>query len=300
MFANPISTTALLGLGRMGAAIGDRLLAGEVPLVVWNRTPRRTDALTGAGAQAVSDPAEAVAAADVVVTSLADDDALVDLLVDRNIIAAMAGAALVECSTVGLGASQRVAAACSNHDVEYVRAPISGNPEVVRSGTATMLVSAPHSAIDRCRPVLERIAGQIKVLGTGDEARVVKLAINLVLAGTAELLGEATALAEACGVDRAVLLDALNDSVVGSAFTRYKTGPLVARDYTATFSTADLRKDVRLAVLEATAAGATLPVGQLVDELLTAAITAGYGDRDFISLLLALQHASGLPIDLPD
>lgn len=291
------SSATLLGVGRMGAAIAERLLGAGMTLTVWNRSPGRTEALERAGATVVDDPVDAVSDVPIVVTSLTDGHAVVDLMVEHQVVAAMSGATLVDCSTIGLAASRQLASACACHGIGYVRAPISGNPAVVRAGSATLLVSGAAGDIRRCQPVLQSIGGSVKVLGDHDEARVIKLAINLVLAGTAQLLAEAVIVAETGGVQRAVLLDALNDSVVGSAFSRYKSTALVAHDYTATFSTVDLAKDVDLVLAEAAAGDVKLPIAERLRELLQAAVRLGFGGDDLISLLPALQHASGLSED---
>lgn len=293
------ASVALLGAGRMGAALAERLLNAGFATRVWNRTPGRTTELEGAGADVVETARAAVAGAHIVLTSVTDGDALVDILAGRDVMASMAGGVLVDLSTIGVAASRHVAVVCEEHGVGYVRAPVSGNPAVVRSGSATLFVSGAEAAIARCRSVLDAMAGWVKVLGEADEARVIKLAVNLVLAGTAELLAEAVVLGEAHDVDRGVLLSALNDSVLGSTFSRYKTEALLDRDYAATFTTADLAKDVGLVLHEAAVGGVMLPLAARMSELLGVARALGYSERDFISLLPALQQVCGHPADLP-
>ena len=295
-----VTTVAVLGLGRMGCAIARRLLRAGYSVRVWNRTAGKDESVVEAGAVGCSSAAEAIQGCSVVSTSLTDGHALVDLLIARGLVSSLESRAvtIIEHSTIDLDSSRSVADACRASNVGYVRAPISGNASVVESGTATMLVSGAGDVIERCLPVLEAIGPQIQRLGDDDEARVVKLAVNLVIAGTTELLAEAVTLAEQCSVDRSVILAALEASVVSSAFLRYKSDALRGRDYAATFSTLDMRKDVTLALGEADKLGVPLPATRLVGDLLLDADSLGYGSSDFLSLVARLQVRAGVTPDV--
>lgn len=281
----------LIGLGNMGTAVGERLLEAGHDLVVHNRSAEKAGALAARGAVVAETVAELAAAADVVLTSLADDDAL-EAVAAAVAAAARPGTVLVDLSTVSPGASARVAALAENASLLYLRAPVSGNPAVVRAGNLTFIVSGPREALERAEPVLRAIGPTIHDVGGGEEARIVKLAINLVIGGLAQLLAEALVLAEASGVSRAALLETMGDSAAGAPFVKYKTEPLLRDDYSATFTTSLMDKDIDLVLDAAEAADVQLPLAGELKRLVRSAIDAGYGDDDFIALFPHLRNAS--------
>jgi 3-hydroxyisobutyrate dehydrogenase-like beta-hydroxyacid dehydrogenase len=284
-------TVGLIGLGNMGTAVAERLLDAGHRLVVHNRTPGKAAGLADRGADVAETPAALAAVSDLVLTSLADDEALVQVA-GEVIAAAQPGTVLVDLSTVSPEASARVAAEAERVGVAYVRAPVSGNPSVVRAGNLTFIVSGPDDAIDRVLPVLLAIGPTVHRVGDAEQARVVKLAINLVIGGLAELMSEALVLGEAAGVSRRALLDVMGSSAAGAPFVKYKTEPLLRDDYSATFTTALMEKDVDLILDAAADAGVELPVAKELKSLLRSAVEAGYGDHDFMALFLHLRSAS--------
>jgi 3-hydroxyisobutyrate dehydrogenase-like beta-hydroxyacid dehydrogenase len=278
----------LVGLGNMGIAVGERLLGSDRDLVVYNRTPEKAEPLREAGATVAESLAELAEAADLVLTSLADDDAVESVAADVA-GAAEPGTVLVDLSTVSPAASARVAALAEQASLLYLRAPVSGNPSVVRSGDLTFIVSGPREALERARPVLLSIGRAIHDVGEEEQARVVKLAINLVIAGLAQLMAEAVVLGEASGVSRAALLETMGDSAAGAPFVKYKTEPLLRDDYSATFTTRLMEKDVDLVLEAAAAAGVRLPLAEDIKTLVRSAVEAGYGDNDFMALFPHLR-----------
>ena len=141
--------------------------------------------------------------------------------------------------------------------------------------------------------MLLAIGPTIHHVGEGEQARVVKLAINLMIGVLAEAISEALVLAEAAGVGRATLLEVMSTSAAGAPFVKYKTDALVRDDYSATFTTALMEKDIDLVLDAADEAGVELPLALEMKEQLRAAIEAGYGDDDFIALFQHLRRRSG-------
>jgi 3-hydroxyisobutyrate dehydrogenase-like beta-hydroxyacid dehydrogenase len=284
-------TVGLIGLGNMGTAFAERLLDGGYDLLVYNRTAAKADPLAARGA-AVADTAEELAErVDVVLTSLPNDEALES--VAEEVVGAMRpDGILVDLSTVSPGASARVAGLAEEASVAYLRAPVSGNPTVVRSGNLSFIVSGPREALDRVEPVLETIGPTVRYVGDAEQARIVKLALNLMIAGLAQLMSEALVLAEASDVSRQDLLETMGSSAVGAPFVKYKTEPLLHGDFSATFTTALMEKDIDLILDAAKQAGLELPVAQEMKRLLRATAQAGYADDDFMALYLRQRSAS--------
>lgn len=292
-FPDPRPAVGLIGLGNMGAAIAERLLDAGYELVVSNRTPEKAEPLRARGAVVAASPVELARQVDVVLTSLADDGAL-EAVTAQVVTAARTGTVLVDMSTVSPAASARVASLAKAASVEYLRAPVSGNPGVVRAGNLTFIVSGAHETLEAVEPVIRAIGPSIHHVGDAEQARIVKLAINLMIAVLAQSISEALVLGEAAGVSRAALLEVMGSSAAGAPFVKYKTEPLLRDDFSATFTTALMEKDIDLVLDAAEEAGVELPLAQEMKEHLRAAIEAGYADADFIALFLRLRSASGL------
>lgn len=288
---DPGLAVGLIGLGNMGTAFAERLLDAGYGLVVMNRTPAKAAPLEARGATLAGSYADLAERADVVLTSLADDDAL-DEVAAALLAVAKPGTVLVDTSTVSPAVSARVAERAEKASVAYTRAPVSGNPTVVRAGNLSFIVSGPSETLDGVEPILLAIGPTVYRVGDAEEARVVKLAINLMIGGLAQLMAEALVLGESSGVSRAALLEVMGGSAAGAPFVRYKTGALLEDDYSATFTTALMGKDLDLILDAAGDAGVELPVTTGLQAIVRAAIEAGYADDDFMALFLNLRSAS--------
>ena len=281
----------LIGLGNMGSAFAERLLQAGYALQVYNRTPDKAEALSAEGARRADTAADLASHVDVVVTSLPNDDAF-EAVATEVVAAARPQTILVDMSTVSPAVSARVASLAEAASVEYLRAPVSGNPTVVRAGNLSFMVSGPHEALERVAEVLRAIGPTVHYLGDGEQARVVKLAINSMIAGLAQLISEALVLGEAAGVSRTDLLEVMGNSAVGAPFVKYKTEPLLRDDYSATFTTTLMEKDIDLVLDAAEQEGVDLPLAREMKSLLRAAIEAGYAEDDFIALFPHLRGGS--------
>jgi 3-hydroxyisobutyrate dehydrogenase-like beta-hydroxyacid dehydrogenase len=281
----------LIGLGNMGTAFAERLLEAGYGLVLLNRTPAKAAPLEARGAVVAKDYADLAEHVDVVLTSLADDDAL-DAVASALLAVARPGTVLVDTSTVSPAVSARVAARAEAASVAYLRAPVSGNPTVVRAGNLSFIVSGPAETLERVELVIRAIGPTVHSVGEREEARIVKLAINLMIGGLAQLMAEALVLGEASGVPRAALLEVMGSSAAGAPFVRYKTDALVRDDYSATFTTALMGKDIDLILDAAGDAGVELPVATRLRAIIEAAVEAGYADDDFMALFPFLASAS--------
>lgn len=288
---DPRLAVGLIGLGNMGTAFAERLLDAGYELVVMNRTPGKSATLEARGATVAPTYVDLAERVDVVLTSLADDEAL-EAVAAGILGAARPGTVLVDTSTVSLAASARVASHAEAASVPYLRAPVSGNPTVVRAGTLSFVVSGPPETLERVEAVIRAIGPTVYLVGEREEARIVKLAINLMIGGLAQLMAEALVLGEASGVSRAALLEVMGGSAAGAPFVKYKTDALLRDDYSATFTTALMGKDIDLILDAAGDAGVALPVTTEMRTIIRAAIEAGYADDDFMALFPFLRSAS--------
>lgn len=286
-----------IGIGRMGGAMADRLLTAGLDLAVYNRTPGKVDALAKRGA-AVVDAVRDLGSRDVVFITVASSDDLLEVLgaEDGLLTGSPVPSIVVDCSTVSQEASAKARECAAARGVAFLAAPVSGNPKVARAGRLTMAVSGPKETFDAVYPYLTTVAREATYVGEGDVARLVKLCHNLLLGSVIESLVEVTLLAEKGGVRRRDFLAFLNDSVMGSMFTGYKTPALVNLDFAPTFTTRLLHKDFDLGLDAARLLETPMPVAALVRELLQAGIGEGIGDQDFAAMLGLAARAAGLDL----
>jgi 3-hydroxyisobutyrate dehydrogenase-like beta-hydroxyacid dehydrogenase len=286
---------AVLGLGRMGAPIAERLEQAGHELSVWNRSPAPTGPFAARGVHVLGTPREAWERAEVCVTMLADGPAVEAVtLGDDGLLTGDADGVLVDMSTIGADSSARVADECERRGVSFLRAPVTGNPSVIVAGNLGIIASGPEETFDRMAGMLRDIGPNVFHVGGAEEARIVKLALNLMIGGTAQLMAEALVLAEKYGIDRAKMLEVMGGSAVGSPFVKYKTEPLVADDYTSTFSSSLLFKDLALALEAGHQVATPLPVTALTQQLVQGCMAMGMADDDFMALFPRLRREAGL------
>jgi 3-hydroxyisobutyrate dehydrogenase-like beta-hydroxyacid dehydrogenase len=287
-------TIGWIGTGRMGHAMARRLLDAGHDVHVWNRTRTKAEDLGTVVVDAVAE----LAGRDVVFTMVsADADLLEVLLGDSGLLRQdRVPRIIVDSSTVSEAASARVRAEAAARGTAFLAAPVSGNAKVIKAGLLSVAVSGPVDAYEQVEPLLRDIGETVTHVGAGEEARLVKLAHNVLLGVITQSLAEVVVLAEKGGVPRSALMGFLNGSVLGSVFTGYKTPAIVNLDLTPTFTTLLLRKDFDLGLAAARRVQMPMPVAALTRELVEAAVARGHGDEDFAALLIEQARASGLDL----
>ncbi|MGH8957845.1 MAG: NAD(P)-dependent oxidoreductase [Acidimicrobiia bacterium] len=287
-----------IGTGRMGAALVERLLASHVDLWIYNRTRSKAEPLAAQGAKIVDSPAD-LAGRDIVFTMVAGPKDVLEVTLGEEGVFSRPDQRpeiIVDSTTIDATTSQTLTKRAAELGTAVLAAPVSGNPTVVKSGRLTSVVSGPREAFETALPYLECFGRKVTYVGAGDEARLVKICHNLMLGVVTQSMAEITLLAEAAGVSRAAFLEFLNDSVMGSIFTRYKTPAFVNLDYHPTFTWHLLRKDFELGLETGKLLGVPLPTAALVHQIVMDGIGRGFGDQDFASMLS--RHAEGAGIDL--
>jgi 3-hydroxyisobutyrate dehydrogenase len=286
------------GTGRMGYELVSRLLREGHDVAVYNRTRAKAEPLAELGATVVDTPAE-LGERDIVFTMVAGPQDFKDVVVGpQGILSGTSKPRLiVDSTTVSPSAGEEVRAAATEHGVDLLAAPVSGNPKVVKAGQLTICVSGPAGAWEEARPYLELLAKGVTYVGEGEKARLVKVCHNLMLGVVSQCMAEITVLAEKGGVSRADFLAFLNDSVMGSMFTRYKTPAFVNLDFTPTFTPALLLKDFHLGFEAAREMGVPMPVAATTQEIVQGMVGQGYTDVDFAALLQMEAKAAGYDLE---
>jgi 3-hydroxyisobutyrate dehydrogenase len=287
-----------IGTGRMGSALAKRLLTSDVDLWVYNRTRAKAEPLAEKGAKVVDSPAD-LAEREIVFTMVAGPEDVLEVTLGNEGVLSQPDSRpgiIVDSTTIDSVTSQTLTEEAGRLGTTVLAAPVSGNPKVVKAGKLTTVVSGPEDAYETVRPYLDCFGRKVTYVGSGDEARLVKICHNLMLGVVTQSMAEITLLAEAAGVSRSDFLEFLNDSVMGSTFTRYKTPTFVNLDYTPTFTWHLLRKDFELGLETGRLLDVPLPTASLVHQIVMDGIGRGYGDDDFGSMLS--RHAEGTQVEL--
>ena len=287
-----------IGIGRMGYAMAERLAKAGADLTVWNRTRAKAEPLAAFGAKVATDVADLAACelVFVMVSTWKDVDAVIagpSGLLSRG---ATKTKLVVECSSISLEGSAALRETLRARRIELLAAPVSGNAKVIKAGRLSFVCSGPRAAFDAALPFLRMIAPAASYVGEGELARVVKICHNVFLGVVTQSLAEITVLAQKAGVPRHAFLAFMNDSVMGSTFSRYKTPAFVNLDYTPTFTPLLLRKDFDLGLAAAHALDVPMPVSAVTAQLVQASVSSGRVEEDFAILLDLQAAASGLEL----
>ena len=288
-----------IGCGRMGTAMARRLVAAGHDVTVTNRTRAKAEVLGELGASVVDSPRD-LATCDVVFIMVSANADLVEVTSGPNGVLSDPGAApriVVDCSTVSSETSAQVRSACAQRGAQFLAAPVSGNPKVVSSGNLTLAVSGTRESFEVVAPYLSQLGKGVTYVGDDEAARLVKICHNMMLGIVTQAMAEITVLAERGGIKRSAWLEFLNNSVMGSTFTRYKTPAFVNLDFKPTFTPTLLRKDFDLGMHAAYELDVPMPVSALCTEIVKSAIGAGYLDEDFSVLLLEAARGAGLSME---
>ncbi len=292
----------IIGLGAMGAAIARRLEeSGDHELVVWNRSPGPREEFEARGVTVASSPEQLLEGVEACVTTLPNGE-IVEQIGEQlcAVPASDPPRVWIEMSTIDVPASERAAERAAAAGLDYLRAPVSGNPTVVAAGNLTIVTSGPEPALQRVRPLLGAIGPNLFHVGDAEQARVMKLVLNLMIAATNQMLAEALVTGEANGLDREQMLEVMSASAVGSPFVKYKAGPLVADDYSPTFSTELLAKDLGLVVECAAGAGVPVPAIEAARGIVERCLEEGLGELDMSVVVPLLRREAGLTDSLPE
>jgi 3-hydroxyisobutyrate dehydrogenase len=296
-----------IGIGRMGFPMAERLLNAGHDVSIWNRTRAKAEPLAKIGGKVVDKLAD-LAGVDVVFSIISTGKDLEEVYFGKGGVAAGNGKTpkiFVDCSTIAVEESAAIRARLKERGAEYVAAPVSGNAKVIKAGRLSAVISGPEPACKTVAPLIEVFAPQgVSHVGDGELARVCKIAHNVMLGVVIENLIEITLLANKMGVPRHAFLAFMNNSVMGSMFTRYKTPALVNLDWTTTFTPELLRKDMDLGLELGREMDVPMPVTAAAREVLQGHFGAAmlqknpeeYLQKDFAALLETMALAAGMKL----
>ena len=285
---------AVLGAGNMAGAMVGTLRRAEFDVVVWNRTRSRAEAVAAAhGATATPTASEAVASADVVLSSLADDEAVRATYLGESGAASAAGPdhVVLEMSTIAPDTARHVGEAVAASGAAFLDAPVSGSVPTVEEGELTIMVGGDAAALERARPVLDALAAKVFHVGALGAGATVKLAVNALVHAIDVGLSEALVLAEKAGVDRSAAYDVFAAGAAAAPFVLYKRQAFEDPDHAQLTFTLDLMaKDLELILSLAREVGAPMGQAERNREVVERAISGGFSGRDLSAVAEYLRR----------
>jgi len=286
-----------IGAGRMGYEMAARLAKAGADLTVWNRTRAKAEPLARYGAKLAHALPE-LAACDIVFCIVSTWDDVREVIVGEGGLLSRGGAPrmMIECSSISLEGSAELRALLDARGIRYLAAPVSGNAKVIKAGKLSFVCSGPRAAFDQALPYLKMIGPAASYVGEGELARIVKICHNVFLGVVIQSLAEITVLAQKAGVPRHAFLEFINQSVMGSTFSRYKTPAFVNLDFKVTFTPKLLRKDLDLGLDAGRRFEVPMPLASATRDLLQSMIGRGMTEQDFATLLLQQAQSSGLDL----
>jgi 3-hydroxyisobutyrate dehydrogenase len=289
-------STGWIGTGRMGYEMAARLARGGAEVLVWNRTRSKAEPLAKHGARIAGDLAE-LASRDIVFCMVSTWDDVKQVMHGLLGNGKKTPRLVIECSSISLEGSAELRKLLAAKGIDYLAAPVSGNAKVIKAGRLSFVCSGPKRAFEDALPYLRMIGPAASWVGEGELARIVKICHNVFLGVVTQSLAEITVLAQKAGVPRHALLDFMNQSVMGSTFTRYKTPAFVNLDFKVTFTPQLLRKDMDLGLDAGRRFEVPMPLASMTRDLIQQMIGRGWTEQDFATLLLQQAQASGVKLE---
>jgi 3-hydroxyisobutyrate dehydrogenase len=279
----------VLGTGAMGAGVAASLVRGGHTVTVWNRSAERAAPLADQGATVAGSAAEAVADAEVVLLTLFDTDAVVDVL-EQAAGDAPEDAIWVQCSTIGLDGTATVVQLAAKYGITLIEAMMLGTKAPAEQGKLTLLAGGPAELVDRVRPVFDAIA--VKTVVAGPEVgngTALKLAANAWIASITAATAQSLALTASLGLDPALFLEAIGGSASDSQYAHTKGGAMIDDSFAPQFALDGLRKDIGLMVDAARGTGVSTTLLDALVRVYGAASEAGHGNEDIAAVVTSFR-----------
>jgi 3-hydroxyisobutyrate dehydrogenase len=297
-----------VGMGRMGYPMAERLLKAGNTVSIWNRTRAKAEPLAKLGGKVVGAPAD-LAGSDIVFIMVSTGKDLEEVCFGKGGVAAAGKGrtpkVIVDCSSVSIEESAAVRSKLSELGADFLAAPVSGNGKVVKAGKLSAVASGPKSAFDIAKPYMLSFAPRgVSYVGEGELSRICKIAHNVMLGVVIQNLAEITVLAQKAGVPRNAFLEFMNNGVMGSMFTQYKSNAFVNLDWTTTFTPELLRKDLDLGLEAGRRLNMPMPVTAATREALQAHFGAAqlqpdpkaYLEKDFAATIETVALMAGIKL----
>lgn len=281
-----------IGLGNMGFPIAQNLLKAGNPVFAYDVVKEKRDALREFGAEICISSAEVAQNADVIFTSVPDGNILKIVVCGKGGIleGLRPGTLMVDLSTIAPAESEEICAILEEKGASLLRSPVTGSTILAECASIGVLASGAMEDFERAMPYYKAISNKQFYMGDGEQARAMKLAINLMIGMNMQMLAEAMLLATKAGIEWKQAIAVISESAVGSPVIKYKVPPVSERDYAPAFSIKMMIKDFNLAFDAASRYGVPIPTSALTRQMLVAAAASGHGGDDISVLVEVMQE----------
>jgi 3-hydroxyisobutyrate dehydrogenase-like beta-hydroxyacid dehydrogenase len=286
-----MTTYGFLGMGIMGSAMAGNLVRAGFDVIVWNRSPEKTEPLVTLGARRAANPREVVAVSYITFSMVADPIATRDVCfgADGALAGAGPGHDYIETSTIDDATSEELAQAIRERGGRFLEAPVTGTKKPAEDGQLVFLAAGDPELFEAAQPAFDAMGKLSVYLGDVGSGARMKLVINSIMAGVMVALAEGLALAEESGLESAAVLELLDAGVVASPLFRAKGPQLLERSYPASFPLKHMQKDLRLALALGEAVGQPLHSTATINQTFKRAVVTGHGDEDFSAVFEVIR-----------
>ena len=277
----------IIGLGMLGNAVALHLLDSGFDVTVYNRTQEKTKQAKEKGAKVATSPKELAEKSDLVITVVRDADAVKEISFEQDGIVKGKHDKLIvaDMSTIDPSESRNISKKFHEHNIQKLDIPVMGGPNVAITGDLVMMVSGDKESYEQCKNVFENIASKIFFLGKEGTAHSVKLAMNLQITMLALALSEGITLVKKAEVDPKIFLEILNSTYFKTGMSENKAYKMIEGKYDATFTLANLKKDITTMTNAAKSLGIELPMIKRAEQIYENAVKEGFGDIDYTGII---------------
>jgi len=286
----------IIGLGMLGNAVALHLLDSGFEVTVYNRTKEKTTQAKENGAKVATSPKEIAENSELVITVVRDASAVREISFEKDgIIEGKHGKLIVaDMSTIDPTESKNISKKFQEYNIHKLDIPVMGGPNVAITGDLVMMASGNKESFDHCKNVLEKIANKVFFLGESGVAHTVKLAMNLQITMLALALSEGITLVKKANVDPKIFLEILNSTYFKTRMSEKKAYKMVEGKYDATFTLANLKKDINTMTSTAKSLGIELPMIKKAEEVYENAVKEGFGEIDYTGIIEYIKKINDL------
>jgi 3-hydroxyisobutyrate dehydrogenase-like beta-hydroxyacid dehydrogenase len=285
-----------IGVGKMGTPMATNLLKAGYRLTVFDIVPAAMKTLVAQGANPAESPVDIADQADIIISMIPDDAALEEISIGTLGIfqGLKQGVIYIDMSTVSPAVSARIGEIAEKKGIQYLCAPVSGSTESAVTAALTILASGPRDAFNQCRDIFEKLGQKVFYAGPGDQARYLKLLVNMMVGITSAMTAEALVFGKRGGIEWDQMIDIINNSVVASPLIGFKVQLLKERGFAPMFTAAQMAKDFDLALDSGRKTDTPMPLTALVRQLYGAMKATGKGELDYFGMVALMEEMAGI------
>jgi len=286
----------IIGIGMLGNAVALHLLDSGFDVTVYNRTKEKTNQVKQKGAKIVTSPKIMAKNVELIITIVKDAKAVRDVIFGKDGIIESQNKKLIiaDMSTIDPVESKNIAKELQQHQIEKLEIPVMGGPNVAINGELVMMVSGKKNNFEHCKKIFEKIANKVLFLGEQGVANSIKLAMNLQITMLALALSEGITLVKKANVDPKIFLEVLNSTYFKTGMSEKKAFKMIDGGYDATFTLANLKKDITTMTNAAKELDIKLPMITKAEEIYENAVKEGLGDRDYTEIIEYIKKINNL------